>query len=116
MECQMGCKRFTGGEIQHVQGCQFYPESLTKLNHDKIESLQTQLKEMTIRAENSEHNFGIEHDKLKGLKDALEIYADDKKWCCRGGNDINKHIFISFGQNGYEIAQEALDKLRENDI
>jgi len=40
--CEAGCSHFHGGEVRHHPDCGHYPESLTKLNADRIEALETE--------------------------------------------------------------------------
>ncbi len=44
-ECEAGCKIFTGGEIKHHPGCQYYAESMSKMYddlHSEVEKLRLQ--------------------------------------------------------------------------
>lgn len=41
--CEAGCKSFHGGEKKHHPDCGHYPESLTKMNADRIEELEAKL-------------------------------------------------------------------------
>lgn len=45
MKCETGCMRYDGDEAKHLPTCPYYPESLTKLNDDKIKELEQELKE-----------------------------------------------------------------------
>lgn len=38
-KCEAGCISYYGGEKKHHRDCPYYPESLTKLNTDRIEAL-----------------------------------------------------------------------------
>ena len=38
-KCEPGCISYYGGEKKHHRDCPYYPESLTKLNADRIEAL-----------------------------------------------------------------------------
>lgn len=38
-KCEAGCISYYGGEKKHHKDCPYYPESLTKLNADRIEAL-----------------------------------------------------------------------------
>lgn len=38
-KCEPGCTSYYGGEKKHHRDCPYYPESLTKLNADRIEAL-----------------------------------------------------------------------------
>lgn len=38
-KCEAGCISYYGGEKKHHRDCPYYPESLTKLNADRIEAL-----------------------------------------------------------------------------
>ena len=42
-KCVAGCVPFYGGEKRHHKDCPYYPESLTKLNADRIEELEAKL-------------------------------------------------------------------------
>jgi hypothetical protein len=37
-KCEAGCISYYGGEKKHHRDCPYYPESLTKLNADRIEA------------------------------------------------------------------------------
>ena len=49
--CEAGCMVFTGGEIRHDKNCIFYPESLTKLNADKIDKLKKETAKLKLTIE-----------------------------------------------------------------
>jgi len=59
--CEAGCQHFHGGEVRHHKDCGHYPESLTKLNADRIEKLEAKLAAA-----------------VEALSDTLEILADDE--------------------------------------
>ena len=48
-KCVAGCVPFYGGEKRHHTDCPYYPESLTKLNADRIEELEAKLA-MAVKA------------------------------------------------------------------
>jgi hypothetical protein len=46
-KCVAGCIVFYGGERKHHKDCPYYPESLTKVNADRIEALEKALKDQS---------------------------------------------------------------------
>jgi len=61
-KCEAGCISYYGGEKKHHRDCPYYPESLTKLNADRIEALLAERD--ALEAENQR------------LREALLVYAD----------------------------------------
>ena len=47
--CVAGCMTFDGGERKHHRDCPFYPESLTKLWHDREAELEAEIKRLNGR-------------------------------------------------------------------
>jgi hypothetical protein len=43
--CVAGCMHFHGGEARHHRDCGHYPQSLTKVNSDRVEALLADLEE-----------------------------------------------------------------------
>jgi hypothetical protein len=46
--CEAGCISFHGGERKHHKDCGHYPHSLTKVNADRIEELEADLRKMAL--------------------------------------------------------------------
>lgn len=67
--CEAGCQHFHGGEVRHHKDCGHYPESLTKLNADRIEELEGAVDWQRGRAEAAEAN-------LAKAVDIMCIYCD----------------------------------------
>jgi hypothetical protein len=44
-KCCTGCNHYEGGESSHLKECDFYPESLTRINDQKIAQLEFLIKE-----------------------------------------------------------------------
>ena len=47
MQCETGCMRFDGGEVKHHRNCPYYPESLTKMWHDREAELEAEINRLT---------------------------------------------------------------------
>ena len=47
-KCVAGCVPFYGGEKRHHKDCPYYPESLTKLNADRIEELEAEVARLRL--------------------------------------------------------------------
>jgi hypothetical protein len=43
-QCDAGCSHYEGGEAKHLKTCPYYPESLTKINDDKVNNIKDLLK------------------------------------------------------------------------
>jgi len=50
-KCEPGCISYYGGEKKHHRDCPYYPESLTKLNADRIEALLAERDALTAEVE-----------------------------------------------------------------
>lgn len=65
-KCEAGCISYYGGEKKHHRDCPYYPESLTKLNADRIEALLAERD--ALEAENQR------------LRKALKPFSDEATW------------------------------------
>lgn len=80
-KCEPGCISYYGGEKKHHRDCPYYPESLTKLNADRIEALLAERD--ALRAAQSYTYIGkdgkpvLARD-LEDERDALE--AENQRW------------------------------------
>ena len=52
-ECQPGCMSFDGGEVKHRLDCVHYPESLTKVWHDREAELSAEITRLRACLENT---------------------------------------------------------------
>lgn len=82
-KCEAGCKIFEGGEIKHHEDCVFYPESLTKLNADKIASQQSEITRM--KAELEEVSIWIQ---LNGWQFSTVFASKDSAWINPKTNEV----------------------------
>lgn len=53
-KCEAGCISYYGGEKKHHKDCPYYPESLTKLNADRIRALLAEREALKAEAEGAE--------------------------------------------------------------
>jgi len=55
-KCELGCIRYTGGEIKHHKDCVFYPESLTK-KYDESDKLLSEARNMIEQLSKASSDF-----------------------------------------------------------
>jgi hypothetical protein len=72
-KCCAGCNHYEGGESYHLKECDFYPESLTKINEDKI----TRLEGLLLEARNL--LFEYKDDKMAHWQGFLQKTENIKK-------------------------------------
>lgn len=80
LQCEAGCRHYTGGDVRHHPSCKWYPESLTKMQDDQdkeIERLTAEnAKLLTIIRERTHRSKGCicencvedEHDTAKVIE------------------------------------------------
>jgi hypothetical protein len=68
-KCESGCISYYGGEKKHHRDCPYYPESLTKLNADRIEALLAERD--ALKAENQRLREALLH--LRGAYDCADV-------------------------------------------
>lgn len=56
--CQVGCKKFTGGEIKHHKDCQFYSGSMSEM----YDNLKSEVKTLRLRSKFAETKVWISCD------------------------------------------------------
>jgi hypothetical protein len=83
MQCEAGCKVFTGGERKHHRDCAFYPESLTKLWHDTENALTAEIERLRAiisrsRALTDHVIHGEPYVSMEDVHDALSVAASRK--------------------------------------
>ena len=81
--CEAGCESFHGGEKRHHPDCGHYPESLTKLNANRIEEL-----EQAVRYEADLAQMALDSRKeleaklakaVEALDESVYLLAPDEK-------------------------------------
>jgi len=93
-KCVAGCVPFYGGEKRHHKDCPYYPESLTKLNADRIEELEAKL---------------AKADKLASeFKNCLEVLTKEDDYVCCSGHQCGCYGASLHAQAIY-YANEAID-------
>ena len=93
-KCVAGCVPFYGGEKRHHKDCPYYPESLTKLNADRIEELEAKL---------------AMADKLASeFKNCLEVLTKEDGYVCCSGHQCGCYGASLHAQAIY-YANEAID-------
>ena len=94
--CVSGCQHHHGGEILHHHDCGHYPDSLTKVNADKIASL-------LARAEKAEVS-------LSQMRDSVaEIEGFSEYWPTHGNIPLAIVAGYSLHKSGREEAEAARD-------
>jgi len=93
-KCVAGCVPFYGGEKRHHKDCPYYPESLTKLNADRIEELEAKLNLAQRQVVAAEFN-------LATCKKYRDTYAE----CDRIGTQAVRELEAKLAK--YEAVTEA---------
>lgn len=71
-KCEPGCISYYGGEKKHHRDCPYYPESLTKLNADRIEALLAERDALEAEAEGSAAIIAAERAEVLKLQEENE--------------------------------------------
>jgi len=78
-KCEPGCISYYGGEKKHHRDCPYYPESLTKLNTDRIETLLAERDALEAEAEGSAAIIAAERAEVLKLRQENERLREDLK-------------------------------------
>ena len=68
-KCEAGCISYYGGEKKHHKDCPYYPESLTKLNADRIEALLAERDSLREEAEGAHAVIAVERAEVVKLRE-----------------------------------------------
>jgi hypothetical protein len=71
-KCEPGCISYYGGEKKHHRDCPYYPESLTKLNADRIEALLAERDTLREEAEGALAIIAVERAEVMKLREENE--------------------------------------------
>ena len=88
-KCEPGCISYYGGEKKHHRDCPYYPESLTKLNADRIEALLAERDALEAEAEGAHAIIAVERAEVLKLRKENERWRDVAKWY---DDTIEKHV------------------------
>ena len=78
MKCETGCQRYDGDEAKHLPTYPYYPESLTKLNDDKIKELEAELEAERITKNILRDTYEILEKKLAEAEKTIETAWTEK--------------------------------------
>lgn len=70
--CEAVCQVYTGGEVKHNKHCIHYPESLTKLNDDRVDLIN----KICVLQERFKNSLPIEIEN-KYLEKVINNYLED---------------------------------------
>lgn len=79
MECVAGCNVFSGGERRHHEDCPHYPESLTKLWHDREAELLAEIERLRAASKPAlgDKTKAVEYEKEGARETYKEVVGSD---------------------------------------